>query len=103
MSYFFPVALFAILFFIIYINDVRIRISSFYPQPSKGLIREVSNIFWLFIGAAWYIFYEVFDAFLQFYKTENVFKIKIISFFVMILIILFLKFALKRNLVNSKF
>lgn len=106
MIYFLVLNLVVVLAFIFFVNDTRIQLliaqNSCEPKLlHSGLINKIQIILWMFIGGLWFVFYTIFDHLRDNYFINNVSTFKIITFLIIIVSLISIKYLFKRKILTD--
>lgn len=92
-----------LLAFIVFINDLRIKLMIDGKENNKDYLKSSSYALAVFIGGLWFLFYEIYDKLKSNYFADRVLVFKILTLIIVWVLILSFKFFFNKKLINTSF
>lgn len=89
--------------FIVFINDLRIKLMIDAKENNRDYLKSSSYALAVFIGGLWFLFYEVYDVLKSNFFADKVLVFKILAIIIVFTLILSFKFLFKKKLLNASF
>ena len=89
--------------FIVFINDLRIKLMIDAKENNRDNLKSSSYALAVFIGGLWFLFYEIYDVLKSYYFADKLLVFKILAIIIVWTLILSFKFLFKKKLLNASF